>query len=98
VRTSAASLASWPTSEYRTVIGWTVREAVTNIVRHANAKACRIELGTGAQLIGITDDGVGRGNTAEGNGIQGIRQRLARHGLELRIEDRPTGTAMSVVD
>jgi len=83
--------------EYRTVIGWTVREAVTNIVRHARAATCQIELGSGTQLIRITDDGVGRGNTAEGNGIQGLRQRLARHGLELHIDDQPIGTAISVV-
>ena len=83
--------------EYHSVIGWTLREAVTNIVRHAEAQTCRVELANGASLIRICDDGVGRSGAAEGNGLGGLRQRLDRHGLELRVEDQPSGTAIAVV-
>ena len=83
--------------QYHSVIGWTLREAVTNIVRHAQATTCRIELATGQELIRICDDGVGRQAAVEGNGLGGLRQRLARHDLELRIEDPAAGTAISVV-
>lgn len=83
--------------EYHSVVGWTLREAVTNIVRHADAAACRVELAAGPELIRICDDGVGRAGAAEGNGLGGLRQRLSRHNLELRIEDPAAGTAISVV-
>lgn len=83
--------------EYHTVIGWTLREAVTNIVRHAQAATCRVEFSPGPELIRVCDDGVGRDGAVEGNGLAGLRQRLARHELELRVEDHPMGTAISVV-
>lgn len=83
--------------EYHSVIGWTLREAVTNIVRHSKAATCRVDLTSGPELIRIYDDGVGRDGAIEGNGLIGLRQRLARHDLELRIEDPLAGTAISVV-
>ncbi|WP_075735566.1 sensor histidine kinase, partial [Streptomyces acidiscabies] len=42
------------------LLGWVVREAVTNIVRHSGARNCAIELtgGSGRVRLTVTDDGV----------------------------------------
>lgn len=75
-----------------------MREAVTNIVRHANASACNLQL-TGADetlVLSIMDNGVcsARG---EGNGLRGMRERVEAIGGNLRL--RPangTGTSVTV--
>jgi two-component system sensor histidine kinase DesK len=45
------------------VASWVVREATTNVVRHAHADRCRITLGreAGALEVEVADDGVGAG-------------------------------------
>ena len=54
-----------------------VREAVTNIVRHAGAKTCTVQLiRTPAGLrMTIEDDGSGA-SAREGNGLRGMRERV----------------------
>ena len=91
--------------EKRDVIGWTIREAVTNVIRHAKASACVIDLeAQGEVLLRVTDDGVGCGSAPEGNGLSGLRERLAANQLDLRFEEKAKlgtasklGTALSVV-
>lgn len=59
------------------VFGWVVREGVTNVVRHSRASHCTISLGE--RWIEIADDG--RGSAAgAGNGLTGLRERLAAVG------------------
>ena len=70
-----------------------IREAVTNILRHADASRCRIRLAaadrTGAELT-IADDGRGRVRP-DGGGVQGMRARLEALGGALEIgEDGKT--------
>jgi two-component system, NarL family, sensor histidine kinase DesK len=57
--------------------GWVVREGVTNVVRHSRALHCTITLGP--RWIEIVDDGRG-GVVADGNGLAGLRERLAAVG------------------
>lgn len=54
-----------------------LREAVTNIVRHAHATACHVALIENERSIhfSIEDDGLG-GPIREGNGLLGMRERL----------------------
>ena len=79
------------------VLGWVVREAVTNIVRHARATTCHVHLAAAGDLLEITDDGRGRQDAAEGNGIRGVRERLASLGFALHIEDdQGQGTRLRV--
>lgn len=59
------------------VFGWVVRESVTNIVRHSRASQCTVRLGE--RWIEIVDDGRG-GPGVEGNGLAGLRERLAAVG------------------
>lgn len=68
--------------EYRVLFAWAVREAVTNIVRHADASACTIALTRCS--VAVEDNGVGtRG--AEGNGLSGLRRRVEDAGGRLSV-------------
>ncbi len=55
------------------LFAWSLREGVTNVVRHSGAQSCRIEI-TPYHLL-ITDDGVGVDVAGEGNGLRGLRER-----------------------
>ncbi|MFB7081208.1 sensor histidine kinase [Streptomyces sp. NPDC056308] len=65
------------------VLAWALREAVTNVVRHSEARHCRVTLAPRQTLDGrvleltVADDGVGAAGTKPGNGLTGITERLA---------------------
>jgi two-component system sensor histidine kinase DesK len=61
----------------RELFGWVVREGLTNIVRHAQASSCAVRLS--ASSVEIVDDGVG-GAAPPGNGLSGLRERVAAAG------------------
>jgi len=75
-----------------------IREASTNIVRHAGASEARIRLGCdrGDVLLEICDNG--RGGIAEdGNGLRGMRERVRAMGGRLTIESpRGSGTRLAI--
>ncbi len=78
-------------------LGWVVREAVTNVLRHSDAADCWIGLvrGEGQVALTVTNDGV-TGAPGTGNGLTGLRERLAGAGGSLdasRDGDRFTLTA-----
>lgn len=66
-----------------------VQEAVTNAVRHADAARLTIDIRSNERGDGvvarIADDGKGSGGAPEGNGLSGMRERLAEHGGALRV-------------
>lgn len=67
------------------------QEIITNAVRHAGARNlwvhCRRQ---GAQiLIDARDDGAGADHPVAGNGLRGMRERLAQYGGELTLQTRP---------
>jgi two-component system sensor histidine kinase DesK len=68
-----------------------LREAVTNVVRHAQAQRVEVELTEhdGALRLSIADDGRG-GVARAGNGLTGMRERLQSLGGTLEI-DSPAG-------
>ncbi|MDL4817486.1 sensor histidine kinase [Actinomadura opuntiae] len=59
------------------LFGWVVREGLTNVVRHARASRCTVTLSPSA--VEIVDDGVG-GAAPSGNGLTGLRERVAAAG------------------
>lgn len=67
-----------------------VREAVTNIIRHAAAKRVEIELRQrdGELQLSIADDGCG-GITRSGTGLSGMQERLSAVGGSLQIDSSP---------
>jgi two-component system sensor histidine kinase DesK len=71
-------------SRNRELFAWTIREAVTNIVRHSKATHAQVKLGAGS--VEIIDDGVGGGViTADGQGINGLRRRAEALGAHLTV-------------
>jgi two-component system, NarL family, sensor histidine kinase DesK len=62
---------------HQELFGWVVREGLTNVVRHAHASSCAVRLS--ASSVEIVDDGVG-GSAAPGNGLSGLRERVAAAG------------------
>jgi two-component system, NarL family, sensor histidine kinase DesK len=58
-----------------------LREAVTNVIRHAQASRCHMKLSCtdGAYRLEVGDDGRG-GTLREGMGMQGIRERVSALG------------------
>jgi signal transduction histidine kinase len=74
-----------------------VQEALTNIARHAGAKAAtvRLEYGAADVVVQVDDDGRGSGSGASdhpgGNGITGMRERAAVLGGTLQAGPRPGG-------
>jgi two-component system sensor histidine kinase DesK len=68
-------------SELRELFAWTVREGVTNVVRHSGAAHCEIRLGSGS--VQVCDDGRGpdrAATAAPGSGLAGLRERAAAVG------------------
>ncbi|WP_370324054.1 sensor histidine kinase [Euzebya sp.] len=59
-----------------------LREAVTNVVRHAEARRCeiRVEHHDGAWHLHVVDDGRGSLGAVEGNGLRGMRERITAVG------------------
>lgn len=69
------------------VLALALREAVTNIIRHASATTCKLNLRPveGGCELEIKDDGCGR-LSPEGIGLSGMRQRVEALGGKLRRE------------
>jgi len=72
----------------------TVQEALTNVVRHAEAGTVRVAVRQQGRALDVTviDDGVGLGGVPEGNGLRGMRERLGSLGGSLEIVDLADGT------
>jgi two-component system sensor histidine kinase DesK len=72
-----------------------MREAVTNVVRHAHARNCclRVARNNGNGVLEIRDDGRGGLNT-DGNGVRGMRERIEALGGTL-VHDPSRGTGLT---
>jgi len=79
-----------------TALGLALREAVTNVVRHAGARSCTVALRRTDRriVLEVTDDGVG-GDALDGNGLTGMRERIAALGGEVQRRTRD-GSALTV--
>lgn len=81
------------------LLGWVVREAVTNVVRHSTAARCVFELGGSGERVRltVTDDGRGRPEGPApapgigGTGLKGLTERLAAAGGSLEAGPGPDG-------
>jgi two-component system sensor histidine kinase DesK len=90
-----AAPALTPTEE--TVLSLSVREAVTNIVRHAEATRCTMRLATtpdGFYALLVEDNGH-HPIQREGNGLRGMRERVAGLGGRFSIRSEH-GTALLI--
>jgi two-component system sensor histidine kinase DesK len=75
-----------------------LREAVTNIHRHARASRARVALSIGGNGIDMQIGDNGRGGlAAHGNGVSGMRERVRALGGTLTIDSPPRrGTVLSI--
>jgi signal transduction histidine kinase len=74
-----------------------VREALSNVARHARASAAtvQVQVGDGRLRVGVTDNGVGATGAGERGGLANMRQRAARHGGTFAVRPAdPTGTVI----
>ena len=93
MKCDTASLELSPAQE--SVLAMVLREAVTNVVRHAEAQRCNVRLVKQDSLcrLEIADDGCGC-DAPEGNGLRGMRERLQTIGGSL---ERLTGQGTRLV-
>ena len=96
VRLNRPAKPPYLTPRHEATLSLVLREAVTNIVRHAGASECSIEVSTEkdrTQLV-IADDG--RGDIRqEGNGLRGMRERVRELGGSLS-QDSHQGTRLHI--
>jgi len=79
-----------------TVVSLIVREAVTNIVRHAQASHCSIAFKQEEKMKWLVVEDNGRGGIRhEGNGLRGMRERVASLGGRLWF-DSGAGTRLTI--
>lgn len=65
------------------IFAWVIREATTNIIRHAGASRATIKLDR--SNLTITDNGVGIPPDAAGHGLEGLKARVEQVGGTLSI-------------
>jgi len=99
VKLAAPTLGRLP-GPVETAAYFVVSEALTNVVKHADATAAQVTLehADGILTVTVTDDGAGGANLGAGSGLRGLADRVAaldgrlelrspaRHGTTLRME------------
>jgi two-component system sensor histidine kinase DesK len=83
------------TAVQESVVALIMREAVTNVVRHSQARTCKLRLAAnnGDCVLEIQDDGRG-GSLLEGNGLRGMRERVEALGGTI-TRDMSVGTKLT---
>lgn len=74
------------------LLGWVIREAITNIIRHSAARTCRVRLSRQRDdaLLEISDDGIGCAATETGgHGLTGLGERVSGAGGSLNVRSAP---------
>jgi two-component system sensor histidine kinase DesK len=91
-----SGLAPW----VEAALAWTVREGVTNVIRHSRARVCTIRFTRDADRVGVevADDGAGaaagRAQTEPGaghSGLPGLRERVTAVGGRVEAGPGVTG-------
>ncbi|MEU7864740.1 sensor histidine kinase [Nonomuraea sp. NPDC049141] len=81
-----------PAAQAEALLGWVVREGVTNIIRHSGATEAEIDL-TGLTLT-IRDNGTNGPQPADagtGSGLRGLAERLGQAGGAIEAGPHPQG-------
>ncbi|UOE44137.1 sensor histidine kinase [Agromyces larvae] len=89
-------------------LGWVVREAATNVVRHSSARHCTIAVAANDDeaRVEVSDDGrataaaagsSGVGAGAPGSGLAGLRERVEAAGGEFTVGSSPSGFRVTAV-
>jgi two-component system sensor histidine kinase DesK len=98
VRAELPTAADEVDGRWRELFAWTIREAVTNLVRHSRARQCQIRLTPSS--VEVLDDGIGAGpgdSGEDGQGLDGLRRRAEALGARLTVGDRPDARGFRVL-
>lgn len=69
-----------------------IREALTNVVTHADAHTCQVRLWFDGELhVEVVDDGVGNAGVSSGVGLASMRQRATELGGDCLVEPSRSG-------
>ncbi|NYG08150.1 two-component system sensor histidine kinase DesK [Phycicoccus badiiscoriae] len=83
-------------SHLRELCAWTLREGVTNVIRHSGATSCRVTLDE--RGITVADNGVGSRPGKPGTGLVGLKERAVGVGAQLLTRPVvPHGFELSVI-
>ena len=82
-------------TDLRELFAWTVREGVTNVIRHSHARTCRVVISPVG--VEVTDDGDGSSGESSGSGLRGLRERAAAVGATVVTRSLSPGFSLSVV-
>ena len=83
-------------SVLRELFAWTIREGVTNVVRHSSARSCTVRLTD--TFAEVADDGRGsHGGVVTGNGLLGLGERAAAVGARVVTTQLDPGFSLKVV-
>ena len=72
-----------------------LREALSNVVRHASSSAVAVgvRVGGGRLTVTVSDNGVGVSEDTARSGLANLRDRATRHGGTFEVRHaQPTGT------
>jgi two-component system, NarL family, sensor histidine kinase DesK len=81
-------------NEEEAAFSWALREAVTNVIRHSQARTCQVRMtrSSGKLVLEVSDDGRGAARPVRlGNGLRGIRERARAAGGESLAEATSDG-------
>lgn len=81
-------------TELRELFAWTVREGVTNVLRHSNATRCEIVLSP--SQVEIRDNGQGCQVESPGSGLTGLRERAYAHAGSVTTRNLEPGFVLGV--
>ncbi len=80
------------------VLAWAVREGATNVIRHSDAKHCRVTISSGLTdaEVEVVDDGTGgngngNGTVNDGHGLEGLAERARMLNGRVEAGARPSG-------
>ncbi|CAM5740117.1 putative Nitrate/nitrite sensor protein NarQ [Streptomyces afghaniensis 772] len=85
----------------QSALGWVVREAATNVLRHGDARRCavRLRMSEGRVVLSVENDGVSEAaggpsdsSGSSGSGLAGLRERLAE--IDGTLEAGPAGKGL----
>ncbi len=81
IRAHLPSDGSTADADLRGLFGWVLREGVTNVIRHSQARECWVDLSP--RSLSVRDDGHGVPDDAKGNGLTGLTERASEVGAML---------------
>jgi signal transduction histidine kinase len=89
----AVDLPGRPEPAVETAAYFAISELLTNVAKHAGARAATVDIGYGDGRLRATvrDDGHGGADPARGSGLRGVRRRLGTFDGVLAVDSPPGG-------